>query len=124
MRQMRRSVGLSQEQLADMVGTSQPTLSAYEHDHKAPSVDTLNRIAVSCGYFLVARAGARSIACPLPATGWFEDEDLPPPDALEDQLAVAERKGRMRHDAPRGRRAELVYELLGLAESQRSVRRR
>ncbi len=120
-RALRQSVGLSQQQLAEMVGTSQPTLSAYEHDRKVPSADTLNRIAVACGYQLTASAGERSVPCPLPLAGWFEDDNLPAADELDERLAEAERRGRMRHDAPRAERVAVVYEVLGLAESQRAL---
>jgi len=86
LRQLRVSRGLSQRQLAEVVGVSQPNLSAYEHDRRVPTMDTLNKIAVACGYQLAASDGRRQIFCPLPRAGWFPDEDVPsrvegdPPD--------------------------------------------
>ncbi len=77
-RRVRHSRGISQAQLARIIGTSQPTLSDYERDRKLPSADTLNRIVVGCGYLLTAVAGSRHIGCPLPRAGWFAGEDLPP----------------------------------------------
>ena len=76
---VRASRGLSQNQVADIAGLSQPSLSAYEHDRRVPTADTLNRILVACGYQLTATAGSTTIACPLPRVGWFPDEDVPGP---------------------------------------------
>lgn len=78
LRELRESRGLSQGDLATVVGISQPNLSAYERDRRVPSADTLNRLVVACGYQLVARAGDRSVACELPRAGWFPDEGNPP----------------------------------------------
>jgi len=127
LQRVRRSAGISQEQLAELVGTSQPTLSAYEHDHKVPSADTLNRILVACGYLLTAAAGSRTISCPLPAGGWFDDEDyfgFDEEDEQARQLAAAERRGRMRHDAPSDDRVAAIDGVLRLAEMQKAVRNR
>jgi len=77
-RSVRESKGISQDQLARTVGISQPNLSAYEHDRRIPTADTLNKLLVACGYQLAAADGARVLYCPLPAAGWFPDEDLPP----------------------------------------------
>ncbi len=63
---VRRSAGLSQIQLAEIIGVDQPNMSAYENDRQLPSVDMLNRIVVGCGYLLEAVAGERRFACPLP----------------------------------------------------------
>lgn len=78
LQQIRRSRRLSQGELAEIVGISQPNLSAYERDRRVPNADTLNRLLVACGYQLVARAGDVVIPCPLPRAGWFPDEDDPP----------------------------------------------
>lgn len=59
LRDARRRAGLTQAQLARRAGTSQATVSAYEHGRKAPSVETLGR--------LLAAAGARLIAAPAAA---------------------------------------------------------
>jgi transcriptional regulator with XRE-family HTH domain len=40
---------LSQNELARRSGTSRPTLSAYEHGHKAPTADTLERLLAATG---------------------------------------------------------------------------
>lgn len=77
---LRRSRGLSQSDLAEVVGISQPNLSAYERDRRAPTLDTLNRLVVACGYELAATDGRRTIHCPLPMAGWFPDEGGPPRD--------------------------------------------
>lgn len=87
LRELRESRQLSQRELAEIVGISQPNLSAYERGRTVPTADTMNRLVVSCGYQLVARAGARVVACPLPRAGWFPDEDDPPrlPDDPDDE---------------------------------------
>lgn len=78
LRDIRSSRGLTQNQLAEVAGLSQPNLSAYETGRRVPTAETLNRIVVACGYLLTATAGDRSVVCPLPRVGWFPDEDLPP----------------------------------------------
>jgi transcriptional regulator with XRE-family HTH domain len=74
-RSVRTSRGLSQSQLARIVGINQPNLSAYENDRQVPSADMLNKIVVACGYLLEAVAGQRRIVGPLPRAGWFQDDD-------------------------------------------------
>ena len=99
-RDLRTSRRLSQGALAEIVGISQPNLSAYEQDRRSPTLDTLNRIVVACGYELAATAGRRMLYCPLPRAGWFPaDEDPPrsaddPPDeppAVTAETPMAER---------------------------------
>ena len=53
----RHEAGLSQQQLAQLAGTSRPTLSAYENGRKSPTLETLER--------LLGRAGRRLVAEPL-----------------------------------------------------------
>jgi transcriptional regulator with XRE-family HTH domain len=78
-RQVRESAGLSQAQLATLVGTSQPTLSSYEHDRRMPSADMLNKLVTGCGFVLSASAGPRTVVCPFPEAGWFPLEEPWPP---------------------------------------------
>lgn len=75
-RTVRLSRGLSQVELASVVGIEQPNLSAYENDRQLPSADMLNRILVACGYLLEAVAGKRRIRCPLPNADWFADSSV------------------------------------------------
>jgi transcriptional regulator with XRE-family HTH domain len=76
-RQVRVSRGLTQVELALIVGIEQPNLSAYENNRQMPSADVLNRILVGCGYLLEATAGTRRIVCPLPRATWPADEQFP-----------------------------------------------
>ena len=87
LRQLRTSRGMTQRQLAEISGISQPNISAYERGHRQPTIDVLNRIMVSCGYLLTADGGGHSITAPLPKVGWFPLEDLPPrlPDDPPDE---------------------------------------
>lgn len=124
-RQLRESQGMTQLELAETIGTSQPTLSAYEHDRKAPSGDTLAKIVAGCGYVLTAVAGNRSIPCPFPRAGWFDDDDSVDLDTLQgDASAVAGSTSGsgLRFDAPADERVEVVYAVLSLADSLASTR--
>ncbi len=52
---VRSAAGLSQEELARRAGTSRPTLSAYEHGRKSPTMATMARLLAHAGYELAAR---------------------------------------------------------------------
>lgn len=86
-RRVRESRSLSQQDLSEVSGISQPNISAIENDRRSPSANTLNRLVVACGYELAAVAGGHAIHCPLPRAGWFPDDDLPPrlPDDPPDE---------------------------------------
>jgi transcriptional regulator with XRE-family HTH domain len=51
---VRASAGLTQEALARRAGTSRPTLSAYEHGRKSPTVATFARLLSEAGWELAA----------------------------------------------------------------------
>ena len=46
---LRRSTGLTQAALAELAGTSQPTIAAYETGTKRPTLRTLQRLASAAG---------------------------------------------------------------------------
>ena len=48
----RRRAGFTQDVLAEMAGTSRPTLSAYEHGRKSPTLDTADRLLEAAGFAL------------------------------------------------------------------------
>lgn len=48
-RRLRARAGVSQAALAKAAGTSQPTVAAYEANRKAPSIDTIRRLARAVG---------------------------------------------------------------------------
>ncbi|PRZ40840.1 DNA-binding XRE family transcriptional regulator [Antricoccus suffuscus] len=50
--QAREAAGLSRAALAVAAATSRPTLSAYEHGRKSPTLDTASRILRAAGYEL------------------------------------------------------------------------
>lgn len=113
LRELRTSRGLTQAQLADTVGISQPNLSAYENDRRQPTFDVANRIAVACGYQLVADGGRHAeVRVPLPRVGWFPDEDLPPrlPDDPPDEAPA------ITADVGWARRRAIIHELAEAAE--------
>lgn len=53
--QARMGAGLTQDELANRAGTSRPTLSAYEHGRKSPTVATFARILAEAGLDLTAQ---------------------------------------------------------------------
>jgi transcriptional regulator with XRE-family HTH domain len=52
---VRVSSGLTQDELARRAGTSRPTLSAYEHGRKSPTVATFARLLSQAGWELSAQ---------------------------------------------------------------------
>lgn len=48
----RRASGMNQQELAMRAGTSRPTLSAYEHGRKSPTLETAARLLAAAGYEL------------------------------------------------------------------------
>jgi transcriptional regulator with XRE-family HTH domain len=50
---LRRSAGVTQVELAARAGTSQPTVAAYEAGSKSPTLRTLDRLAASVGRSVV-----------------------------------------------------------------------
>lgn len=97
---VRRRSGLTQTELAQRAGTSQPVISAYERAHRDPTYGTLRR--------LVAAAGA---VLRLDAVVVTDDRVPPPADLVEhgrrllDVLslvdAIPPRARAKRLDAPR-----------------------
>jgi hypothetical protein len=65
-RDVRRRQGLTQAQLAQRAGTSQPVISAYEHGRRDPGVETLRKLV---------EAGDERLRIDAVAPG----PDLPPP---------------------------------------------
>jgi transcriptional regulator with XRE-family HTH domain len=114
-RALRTSRGLSQGALAEIVGISQPNLSAYEQGRRIPTLDTLNRLVVACGYELAATDGRSSLFCPLPVAGWFPDDEDPPrsPDDPPQQPPAVSA------DTPMADRVRALMEALELAEATR-----
>jgi transcriptional regulator with XRE-family HTH domain len=51
----RTSAGLTQEELARRAGTSRPTVSAYEHGRKSPTVATFARLLSGAGWDLAVQ---------------------------------------------------------------------
>ena len=63
-REARLEAGLSQTELAERSGTSQATLSAYEHGRKLPSAETLSRVLAAAGVRLATEAAERPVRSP------------------------------------------------------------
>lgn len=51
---IRQEAGLTQGELARRASTSRPTLSAYEHGRKSPTLATVERLVDSAGFVLTA----------------------------------------------------------------------
>ena len=60
----RRRAGLTQAELAERSGTSQATLSAYEHGRKVPSAETLGRVLAATGVRLATEPATRPVITP------------------------------------------------------------
>lgn len=60
----RRSAGLTQAELARRSGTSQATISAYEHGTKTPSSATLIRLLAATGRRLTTARGTAPVVVP------------------------------------------------------------
>ena len=90
---LRKQKGLSQAELARLLGLGQSTIAMYERDKRQPDMDTLNRLAdffgVSADY-LLGRADAPGRQ--LVAGGPFFDEliDGHPDLSEEERQALAE----------------------------------
>jgi transcriptional regulator with XRE-family HTH domain len=122
----RRMSGLGQEELARRAGTSRPTLSAYEHGRKSPSLVTARRIVEAAGFDLdlvpilgfheVLTSRGRVVTVPdrlwrLPIEWAFAEVELP----LHLEWSMPGRRVSLRERA----RRERVYEVVireGLAE--------
>jgi transcriptional regulator with XRE-family HTH domain len=116
---VRVSSGLTQEELARRAGTSRPTLSAYEHGRKSPTVATFARLLSRAGWELAAQPHV-SFSQQTSAHGkpiWVPDR-LPRLDVAE-ALAAVELPLHLNWSAPgrifdlrsRGDRAR-VYEIV------------
>jgi transcriptional regulator with XRE-family HTH domain len=115
----RQAAGLSQALLAKLAGTSRPTLSAYEHGRKSPTLETAARIIGEAGFdlSLIPRIDFHDAAvdCGRPILVPNALPRLP----LEDALAVVELPLHLNW-SDRGRRFDLldrrqrarVYELV------------
>ena len=79
----RRASGLSQAEVARRAGTSRPTVSAYEHGHRNPTLDTVER--------LLAVNGQRLALVPVPQFERRSDRRGKPffvPDQLPTRLSA------------------------------------
>jgi transcriptional regulator with XRE-family HTH domain len=63
-RNARRQAGLTQTELAERSGTSQATISAYEHGAKAPTPATLGRVLAAAGRRLTTVPASRPVRVP------------------------------------------------------------
>ena len=55
----RKAAGMSQAELARRAGTSRPTLSAYEHGQKSPTLATAQRLVEAAGFELALQPRLR-----------------------------------------------------------------
>ena len=61
-RSSRIRAGLTQTQLARRAGTSQPVISAYEHDRRDPGVTTLRRLLAAANTALELRTASLMVS--------------------------------------------------------------
>src|SRR5688572_32369428 len=98
LRDARVSAGLSQTALAERVGTSQATISAYENGTKQPSVATLSRLLAATGARLTVAPTAQPVREPSSRELKRAARSLADVLALADALPVRHRR---RLDYPR-----------------------
>jgi transcriptional regulator with XRE-family HTH domain len=67
LRDARRRAGVTQAELARRAGTSQATISAYEHGRKEPSVETLSRLLAATGTRLTTAPASTTVMRPTRA---------------------------------------------------------
>lgn len=67
LRDARQRAALTQADLAGRAGTSQATISAYEHGRKEPSVETLARLLAATGARLTVAPASAAVVRPTRA---------------------------------------------------------
>ncbi len=72
----RRRAGLTQAALAQLSGTSQATVSAYERGSKTPSAETLARVLAAAGVRLTTVPATRPVRTPSAAAAQRAARDL------------------------------------------------
>jgi len=97
-RELRRRQGLTQADLARRAGTSQPVISAYEHDRRDPSLATLRKLVEAGGEQLRIHTTPANDLVP-PATLEEHGRRLLDVLSLADAVPVRVRSSRLR--APR-----------------------
>ncbi|MGH3976594.1 MAG: helix-turn-helix transcriptional regulator [Pseudonocardiaceae bacterium] len=64
--QARRAAGMSQDELARRAHTSRTTVSAYEHGHKSPTLETAARLLAEAGFELTIQPRVQFIEHTIP----------------------------------------------------------
>jgi transcriptional regulator with XRE-family HTH domain len=77
LRSAREIAGMSQAAVARRAGTSQATLSAYEHGRKDPRAATLLRLLAACGVRVSLEPPPATIREHLRSTGWQRTGPVP-----------------------------------------------
>lgn len=65
-RSRRRQLGLTQEQLAEMIGVGHQALSRIEQGKMAPKMDRLPSLAKACNALLPTCSGSKTVKTALP----------------------------------------------------------
>ncbi len=100
-RRARDSAGLPQGELAMRAGTSRPTLSAYEHGRKAPSLPTAARIVGAAGFDLALTPRVEFVERPAGRGHPIVVPTALPRLPVEDALAVIELPLHLNWSGPR-----------------------
>ena len=92
LRRCRTAAAMTQAELARRAGTSQPVISAYEHDRRDPTIATLRRLLAAAGTSLELRTStihaAENGAAAMEATARRTDRRHA--DELVDVLLLAD----------------------------------
>jgi len=65
--ELRKAKGLTQEQLANMIGVAKSTLTGYEKNNREPNIPTLKKIAVALNVMVEELLGIESPKIPVQA---------------------------------------------------------
>jgi transcriptional regulator with XRE-family HTH domain len=85
---------LSQAELAERAGTSQPVISAYENGHRSPSMRTLRRLVAAAGERLEVRLAERAPEVPVPEDAVEHGRRLVDVLLLADGVPTRQRRAR------------------------------
>lgn len=115
----REAAGLSQSALARAAGTSRPTLSAYEHGRKSPTLETASRVVGEAGFELALTPKVEFVEVAADRSRPVRVPTVLPRLLLEDAVATVELPLHLNWSDP-GRRFDLrdrrqrarVYEIV------------
>jgi len=77
--QARKEAGLSQRDLAEILGVKQPTVAKFEHHNGDPKLSTIQRYALAVGAHVRHEVIPAQEAQPNPVAAWNGQDESPQP---------------------------------------------